>query len=254
MEEKSISLRAELSVGRSVGSDLHKQMKAAKESVFVLSPYLHQNLLDDLLKLQERHIKVDLVTTEDSVRERSRIKIEIAKKLVSQLRHRDEAAVTLRRRGMLWSALSGIGAAATAISLNDLFPWAPLLWLLLPVAAIIFLIFWKRGIYHYEYEWRLGSNLIMPSPYKSSIECPFVHAKLYIIDKKVAFLGSLNFTKKGLFENFETCLRVDESEEIRGLELLVKRKLNDFSSLSYVPATVGAWLVKIDEWREHRAV
>ena len=155
MEEKSISLRAELSVGRSVGSNLYHRMKAAKESVFVISPYLDRHLLDCLLELHVRGVEVDLVTTEDSVRERTRTKIEIAKKLVSQLRHRDEAAVTRRSRGMLWSALSGIGVGVTAIGLNDLFPWVPLLWFLLLVAAIIFLIFWSRGIYRYEYVWRL---------------------------------------------------------------------------------------------------
>ena len=136
-------------------------MNAAKESVFVISPYLHPHLLDCLLELQEQGVEVDLVTTEDSFRPLSGSKIEIAKKLVSQLRHLDETAVTRRRRGMLWSALSGIGAAATAIGLNDLFPWAPLLWLLLPVAAIIFLIFWRRGIYRYEYVWGIIDSRII---------------------------------------------------------------------------------------------
>ena len=254
MGEKNIFLRAEVSVGSSAGSNLYHRMRAAKESVFVISPYLDRHLLDCLLELHEQGVDVELVTTEDSVRERGRTKIEIAKKFVLQLRHRDEAAVTRRRRGMLWSALSGLGAAVTAIGLNDLFPWAPLLWFLLPVAAIILLIFWSRGIYSYEYVWRLGTILILPSLYKSNTECPFVHAKLYIIDRKVAFLGSLNFTKKGLFDHFETCLRVNRSEEIRGLELLVKRKLNKIATCSYDPLQVGAWLVSAGEWTENRAV
>lgn len=249
-----MSLQAELTVGVRVGSNLYRRMKAAKERVFVISPYLDRHLLDFLLKLHERGVVVDLVTMEDSIRKRTRLQIEIAKKLVSQLRHRDEAAVTRRRRGMLWSALSGISAAVTAIGLNDLFPWAPLLWFLLPVAAIIFLIFWSRGIYRYEYVWRLSSTRILPSFYESGTEWPFVHAKLYIIDGEVAFLGSLNFTRKGLFDNYETCLRVDRSEEIRGLELLAKRKLNDVGSWSYAPSNVGAWLVNAGEWRERRAV
>ena len=68
MGKKSISLRAELSVGSSVGWDLYHRIKAAKESVFVISPYLNQHLLDCLLELHERGVVVDLVTMEDSIR------------------------------------------------------------------------------------------------------------------------------------------------------------------------------------------
>ena len=81
---------------------------------------------------------------------------------------------------MLWSALGGIGAVSTAIGLNGLSPWAPLGWFLLPVAAIVFGIYWNRGIYRYKYAWTLSRTTILPSPYRYDTECPVVDAKLYV--------------------------------------------------------------------------
>ena len=137
-QRDSVSLRAEINIGTSAGSTLYRRMNKAKESVLVVSPYLSEHLVDCLLELHERGVVVDLVTMDDHVRRHK-----IATKLVAQTCSRDEAAVTRRGRGMLWSALGGIGAVSTAIGLNGLSPWAPLGWFLLPVAAIVFGIYWK---------------------------------------------------------------------------------------------------------------
>ena len=59
-------------------------------------------------------------------------------------------------------------------------------------------------------------------------KCPLLHAKLYVIDREVAFLGSLNFTKLGLCKHFETWLRVDKRDDIRALELLIKNQLKEY--------------------------
>ena len=246
-------LAAELSLGTSAGSALYHRMLKARESVLVVSPYLDEYLLDCLLDLQGRGVGVDLVTMEDFVSAKVR-KHKITRKLVSQTRSRDEAAVTRRRRGMLWSALGGLSAAGLAIGLNGVSPWALLGWYLLSVAAIVFAIYGRRGIYRYTYAWTLRDTKILPSRYRSKTKCPLLHAKLYVIDREVAFLGSLNFTNRGLFDNFETCLRVDKRDDVRALELLVKSQLKEIESWSFAPSDVGAALVNARVWHEQRAV
>ena len=106
------------------------------------------------------------------------------------------------------------------------------------MAAIVFGIYWNRGICRYKYAWTL-SRTTAPSPYRYDTECPLVHAKLYVIDKKVAFLGSLNFTNEGLFDNFETCVRVDKSEDVRNLEILINSKLHKLGSWSFTSSGCG---------------
>ena len=115
-------------------------------------------------------------------------------------------------------------------------------------------IYWRRGIYRYKYAWRLSDTKILPSHYQSDTECPLLHAKLYVIDREVAFLGSLNFTNSGLFRNFETCLRVDKREDVRALEILINSQLREIESSSLAPSDVGAWLVNERVWHERRAV
>ena len=133
-QRDSVSLEAELLIGTEAGEDLNDRINKAEESVLVVSPYLSEDLVNCLLELQKQGVVVDLVTMDDHVR-----KPKTATKLVKQTPSRAEAAVTHRRRGMLWSALVGIAAVSTAIALNGLFAWAPLGWFLLPVAAIVFL-------------------------------------------------------------------------------------------------------------------
>ena len=246
------TLRAELSIGWSAGSELYHRMKDARASVLVVSPYLDEHLVDCLRELHEQGVVVDLVIMEDFTSSRVK-KHKIATKLVSQTPSRDEAAVTRRRRGMLGSALGGLGVAGMAIGLNGVSPWAPLLWFLLPVPAIVFARYRRRGIYRYNYAWTLGDTTILPSHYQSDTECPFVHAKVFVIDSEVAFLGSLNFTAPGMFDNFETCLRVDNRDDVRAIETLTKRQIREIESWSLTPSDVGAWLVNARVWHEGRA-
>ena len=93
-------LSAELSIGKSAGSELYHQMLNARESVLLVSPYLDEHLADCLLKLHGRGVGVDLVTMSDSVPTQAR-KYKIAQKLASQTPSRDEAAATCQ------SSLSG---------------------------------------------------------------------------------------------------------------------------------------------------
>ena len=246
-------LRAELSIGWSAGSELYHKMKNARASVRVVSPYLDEPLVDCLLTLRGQGVVVDLAIMEDFASSRVK-KHKIATKLVSQTPSRDESAVTRRRRGMLGSALGGVGAAGIAIGLNGVFPWAPLGWFLLPVAAIVFAIYRRRGIYRYNYAWTLGDTIILPSHYQSDTECPFVHAKVYVIDSEVAFLGSLNFTTTGMFDNFETCFRVDNPDDVRAIESLINSQISEIESWSLAPSDVGAWLVNARILHEQRAV
>ncbi|TSJ42534.1 hypothetical protein FO442_11715 [Fluviicola chungangensis] len=58
-----------------------------------------------------------------------------------------------------------------------------------------------------------------------------LHSKLYIIDDRIAYLGSVNFTRSGCLLNHETRIRITDPEAIRQLkdefsELLWSEKYN----------------------------
>ncbi len=46
----------------------------------------------------------------------------------------------------------------------------------------------------------------------------FIHGKIYIIDGHTAYFGSLNFTESGTKYNYETRIRVTDTEAVRKIE------------------------------------
>ena len=57
-----------------------------------------------------------------------------------------------------------------------------------------------------------------------------------------------------MFDNFETCLRVDNRDDVRATEMLIKSQIREIESWSLTPSDVGAWLVNARVWHEGRAV
>ena len=83
---------------------------------------------------------------------------------------------------------------------------------------------------------------VLVSPYEQQIDTEqfFVHSKIYIIDEKIAFLGSVNFTKKAFRHNYECCVKVNdynavskisqEIENLIGSEGTFYRDINEVGS------------------------
>lgn len=70
-----------------------------------------------------------------------------------------------------------------------------------------------RKIPTIEYHFDPVVNLRMVKKYAGS----FVHLKLLIVDEKVAFLGSLNLTYRGLNQNVESCVEVSDQDTVQKL-------------------------------------
>jgi phosphatidylserine/phosphatidylglycerophosphate/cardiolipin synthase-like enzyme len=45
----------------------------------------------------------------------------------------------------------------------------------------------------------------------------FLHAKLYLVDDSIAYIGSLNFTGHGIRSNCETCLKTEDEAGVKAL-------------------------------------
>jgi phosphatidylserine/phosphatidylglycerophosphate/cardiolipin synthase-like enzyme len=97
---------------------------------------------------------------------------------------------------------------------------------LIPASAVYGLIIWIINnkintiqIYTYSYE-TLFPLKVFQSPYSKNNNhkgAYSIQSKVYIIDDKVAHLGSLNFTVSGFETNFETRIRITDSDAIRGI-------------------------------------
>jgi len=50
--------------------------------------------------------------------------------------------------------------------------------------------------------------------YESDLSDTLIHGKIYIIDNKIAYLGSLNLTTMGTKYNYETRIRITDAEAV----------------------------------------
>ena len=211
--------QADVFVGTSAGSPVYHDIREATRSVRVVSPYLGDHLAAVLLACQERGIAVTAVVANDGGNAR-----DLARKLVVQDVQLDSDRLRLSRYGSILSASAVIVAAALlGWSLRTgSFSLSPAALLLGLLAVLSWSFFRRLAIYVYDYAYRLHGLRVVPSPrcYPYALKDaspPFVHAKLYIIDDRVAYLGSANFTRAGLFDNLEAMVRLKSPDAIASL-------------------------------------
>lgn len=77
---------------------------------------------------------------------------------------------------------------------------------------------WLKGrikrtrVYHYTYEQVFPLRVLLSRNNGASTT---LHSKVYIIDDRIAYLGSLNFTKSGTQSNYETRIRTTEQAAVK---------------------------------------
>ncbi|WP_051349467.1 phospholipase D family protein [Chryseobacterium gregarium] len=208
-------------IGKGAGAKLIQDIRNAKRNVKIVSPYLSPSLIKELIFLHTKGIKISLITTdeiEDFYGHEKNIN-----KLIIQERHVDESAKESRDNlmslsGTLLFVMIGLGVV--------LFP---LIFLLKEpkyafgfiIVALLFFIrnytvseIKKKKIYHYTYSQLFPFKVFVSPNHGNSFNTTFIHSKIYIIDDEVAYLGSLNFTAKGVKENHETRIRTADPNAV----------------------------------------
>jgi phosphatidylserine/phosphatidylglycerophosphate/cardiolipin synthase-like enzyme len=89
-------------------------------------------------------------------------------------------------------------------------------WYVLPIFPILFLTrkrWVSLPIYTYTYYSDLSLSIPM-SPYTNGFESQhtLVHAKLFIIDEELAYVGSVNFTKAAFLYNYESRIKLTQKD------------------------------------------
>ena len=224
---------AEIFIGRDAGRAIYESICDAVHSVQIVSPYVSPQYIELLLDAQQRGVAVSLLAESDMA---SRAKKEqIYQKILVQHRSIDGKARVAKYIGMALCLLLAFGAlflgywgytngflpniqeiragsnsgAIIGIGLAILF--------FLVIIACWFVALTRKRIYRYRYTPKFDLS-IFASPYdktntaKKQAEPFFIHSKIYVIDNRLAFVGSLNFTQKGFEANYECCVKISEPE------------------------------------------
>lgn len=66
-------------------------------------------------------------------------------------------------------------------------------------------------VLYFKYSWRFPIKVLLSGNNK------FVHSKIYLIDDQIAYVGSMNFTEKGMKYNHESRIRFVNEETVQKL-------------------------------------
>lgn len=225
-------------MGQGSGRQLLADIEKARAEVLVVSPYIDTARVDDLIALQARGINVRLAFCDLKEHQES----EILRRLIRQTRHVDqEKEIAMKRKAIFYNLLSllagTLGFIAAGLSAFSLLPGHTLNFYFL-AALPLFLacgLFRREEkaarnteIYSYQYTEKVSFKYLRNSSWQN--EPMFIHSKIFIIDRRTAYLGSLNFTNAGFTSNFETRIRIVHREKVAELTSFVHTIFDDNNS------------------------
>jgi len=205
-------------IGRGAGKKLMSEMASARTSVRIVSPFLSEHLVAGLETLHDQDIQVELITVAGN----SHRELETVATLLQQHVHVDGRARNRKKwmRNLLCIGyfLGGLGLVCGWYFLGQQMVMSMLYLLLgLGVLGIAQLLLSRciRNIQIYSYSYASKFSLKVIGPYDDfGRRATYLHSKIYIIDDRIAYLGSLNFTYSGTESNYETRIRLTDQESV----------------------------------------
>lgn len=237
--------KCDIYIGKGAGKKLLSDIRNAKHSIKIVSPYLSPSLIAELINLRKKDLEIELITT-DNLEDFYENREKNILKLIVQNRKTDKQTVEKREQ---WKDIVkiltyiGIGIILVLGGLVYYIRNEKLIFGLIPL-LIVFLIIRlyrkkikNKRIFSYSYSQLFPFKVYM-SPDRSKESNTFIHSKIYLIDERVAYLGSLNFTASGTKYNYETRVRTEEIDAIEK----IKEEIHQLMHYSNLPEkNIQAW-------------
>lgn len=230
--------KCDIYIGKGAGKKLLNDIRNAKQSIKIVSPYLSPFLISELIKFRKRNLEVELITT-DSLEDFYGDKEKNINKLIIQNRETDNEALEKREK---WKdtykilIYIDVGFLLTLIAIGYYLRDLKIAFGLIPL-LVLFLItklykskIRNKQIYSYWYS-QLFSFKVYMSPDTDDESDTFIHSKIYLIDNKIAYLGSLNFTSSGTKYNYEARIRTEDPNAVRE----IKEEIHQLLHHSHLP-------------------
>jgi phosphatidylserine/phosphatidylglycerophosphate/cardiolipin synthase-like enzyme len=204
-------------IGKNAGKRVRNHLKKASSSIGIISPYLSSELIADIREMQDSGVNVHLVTTSEILNAPK--SGNIIRELVRQFRTVRHKSLKTRKIALLirWPIYLAILASFYFTYKGNISIWQSGIFSV--VALIILNRLLNIRVYDYYYETALKVTcLLSPGTVGYGNGVSLCHTKLYLIDGKTAFLGSLNYTWSGVKYNTESCIEVLDRESVQDLK------------------------------------
>ncbi|MBS7231248.1 hypothetical protein KHA90_09440 [Flavobacterium psychroterrae] len=233
-------------IGKGAGKKLLQEISNAKKSVKIISPYLSPSLINELIVLHLKGIKISLITN-DTIEDFHKDSDKNIYKLILQKRTLDHDAEEIRNK---WINVEEIlryifwGLSAILVFTLFLFNNFKLFYILIPL-SLIFIVrkaylnkIRNKRIYHYQYNQLFLFKVFISYQKTNTNANTFIHGKIYIIDDEIVFMGSLNFTYSGTTNNYETRIRTIDKTAV---DKIVKEHDDLFYRSGYPERDIQDW-------------
>lgn len=220
MSKTFFGAKCDIYIGTGAGKSLLEEMENATEEIKIISPYLSPSLVNDLIYLYHQGKKINLITINDIEDTKNKENI---RRLIKQIKTTDENAEELRKKWLFFTKLLSLLivfitiCTVTAYLVNkDL----RFFYLVIPLTLFVLISrFYNQKIrdikiYSYKYEPLFPFKVLLQPEEGIKTHRLNLHSKIYIIDNKIAYLGSLNFTHYGTKSNHETSIRTSDRNAI----------------------------------------
>ncbi|WP_322934214.1 phospholipase D-like domain-containing protein [Bacteroides sp. CG01] len=219
-------------MGKQAGTRIFYEIQRARKSIKIVSPYLSDNRLDELISLKRKNIDVKLITSDI---ERSNIEQSTLRKLFIQKREIDTEAKRKCEKGIKLLKILLMGFIVSILLETVLLVCnfdVKYLWGILPIIGIFIcykslqILIKRKKIFNYKYSMCFPMKVYTTKELYTK-RATFIHAKIYIIDDSVAYFGSLNFTNSGFEYNLETQVRTEDKDTVNKTMKLFNHLFDD---------------------------
>lgn len=221
-------------LGRGKGYQILNTIKQAKSSVKIVSPYLSPDYIKELINLHNKGIKITLITC-DNLETNSWSDFKPGD-IIKKEKTLNPKLKQIKQKINLASLISlSIFLLFFPLFFFSLF-YIPLLLLILTI--IIFSYRYLIIDYTYTYTPIFRLKIFDSKSGINPRSTNLVHSKIFLIDNKILYLGSANFTYSAFKTHYETIIKVldktainDIDKEIEELYSSKELKERDWESL-----------------------
>ncbi|MBN4061485.1 hypothetical protein JYT58_01100 [bacterium AH-315-G11] len=211
-----------LYMGVNAGGHVKKSIRAAKKSIRIMSPFLTyqdskgKKFIKSLMDKVSDGIEVSIITTEGFAQSRNKShqwkkESQILREAVRQRRESIPGAKEKRFTGIRYTVISSI-LLIISVAYGAYFINVDFLFGLLGLLGTIAIFKKYQGMQTFSYSYEFTFPILI------NIEKNwYPHAKVYLIDEKIAYIGSLNYTLSGFETNYETCFEIKDKKAITKL-------------------------------------
>lgn len=231
---KTISNNDQIYIGKKAGAGLGllNIIRSAKKSLKIVSPYLSQSYLKDLVGLAKKGVKITLITADELQQGMGGFSDFKQSDIIKQRKIQDNEAIDKKRR------IKRISFTGLLISL--FFILGSILLPLLIIPTVIVILISLFGLmssyfikeYNYEYYSIFRLKIFDSSSGEKPRSKELIHSKIFIIDENLAFLGSANFTYSGFNTHYETLIKIEDKKAVEDISDEVEKLYNSTDLLS----------------------